>query len=577
MVDTSRSRSGMLGRPSADLRLLMRAEAESVDLAAGENLFAEGDPGDALYCIVSGSLGVYVAGQAGELQLKALIRPGETVGEMALISGEPRSATVTAIRDSSLLRLSQARFNRLLRERPEFMAGLNRILVHRLRASSQGARLQLEPRAVALVPMSAGIDVPAIAERLAKALRADNLRVAIAGADAKDQSGEWFQRLEQEHDHLLFCAALEDADWLRRCCRQADRIVVLADAGGPAVPAFPVDPLRQRAAHQLVDLVLLHPSAAPRPRSTEQWRSAIPASRHFHLRVTEERDWQRIGRVNGGRGVGLVLSGGGARAYAHIGVLQAFREAQIPIDCVGGASMGAIVGAGIALEWTLEELAERVRSAFARSNPLSDFTLPHLGLISGRKVDRLLEHNFGDVDIADLWMPYFCVSSNLTTAQVHVHRSGLLNEALRASVALPGILPPSIRDEGVLVDGAVLNNLPVDIMRHTHRGPIAAVDVSRDLAISPQSLRKEISGGVINRVLSPPIVSILMRSGTVTAEEHNRRQAKSADVAIVPRLGAIELRDWRAFDRAVQAGYEEASRVLAEKADVLLRRRSVTL
>jgi NTE family protein len=154
-----------------------------------------------------------------------------------------------------------------------------------------------------------------------------------------------------------------------------------------------------------------------------------------------------------------------------------------------------------------------------------------------------------------------------------VHRRGKLREALRASVSLPGILPPISHPEGVLVDGGVMDNLPVTTMRTVNQGPVIAVDVTRDLAITPQWLKEIRSASLLSRMLNPPIVSILMRAGTVSNEDRARDQLDAAELVISPPLGGIEIRDWKAFDQAVDIGYRHGASVLAMEADRLLKPR----
>ena len=228
-----------------------------------------------------------------------------------------------------------------------------------------------------------------------------------------------------------------------------------------------------------------------------------------------------------------MLSGGGARAFAHVGVIRALADADIPIDFIGGTSMGGIIGAGLALEWPPEELSRRIDEAFVQKNPLADVTLPLLGMVKGKRVEALLEEHFGNRSIPDLWRPFYCVSSNLTTGTVHVHTRGSIREALRASIALPGILPPKIHKAGLLVDGAVTSNLPIDIMRNQHSGPIVAVDVARERAVGPELLLHHRSLPWYKRIARPPIVSILMRAATISSEEQDRMQASKADPAAV--------------------------------------------
>lgn len=544
---------------------------ESVALPAGHILFHQGEASDGMYLLLAGSLGVYVTGPAEERQLIAIIQPRETVGEMGVLAGIPRTATVMAIRDSELLKLSKARFDRLLKQQPELMAALNRVLVHRLRQVSRGSGAHIEPKTAAILPAAGELPVDPLARKLARLIEADGYSVRIIGAEGAAEESDWFTAIEAAHDHVFLCGEAGSDHWIRRCARQADRIMVVARAGEPAVTALPRDLLQQRADHQLLDLVLIHDTPGARPRDTASWLELLPVNRHFHIRADDSRDWQRLARVVCGRAIGLVLSGGGARAYAHIGALRAIAEAGIEVDFVGGASMGAIIAASLAFGMDCDEIGERVRSAFIAGSPLSDLTLPLISLVKGRKVDRLLRSHFGDIEIPDLWLPFYCASSDLGAGSLCVHRRGRVRDALQASIALPGILPPKIIGDGVLVDGAVLNNLPVDVMRCLHRGPIIAVDVTRDRALKPEMLALTRRRSWFHRLRHPPIVSILMRAGTVSTEAEIAKQAQMADLLIVPQLGEIDIGDWRAFDEAVEIGYRQTSEALSKSMDSLRR------
>lgn len=550
---------------------------ERVKLPAGDTLFRQGSPPDAMYLVVAGSLGVYTFGPSHERQLIAVIEAGETVGEMAVIASTPRSATVIAIRDCVLLKMSKASFDQMQKREPELMSGLNRILVHRLRRISRGQGMRLEPKTVAILPVTNDIAAEPIAHRLATILEQDGFSVRLVGLEDRKRPSGWFDEQEANHDHLILCGDHGHEEWIRLCARQADRIMVAARAGDAVRTDLPGDLLQQRADHQLLDLVVLHDQDASQPQGSARWHELIPMNRLFHIRKSREEDWQRLARVIGGRAVGVVLSGGGARAYAHIGALKAISEYGLSIDFIGGVSMGAIIGAGIARGWSIDELSNNVQRAFVSSNPLSDLTLPLIGLVKGRKVERLLKEYFGALDIADLWLPYYCVSSNLSDGTLCVHRSGLLRDALRASIALPGVLPPKIIGDHVLADGAVLNNLPVDVMRSLHRGPIIAVDVTRDGALRPEMLAISHRSSWMKMLRHPPIISILMRAGTVSSDAEIEKQADYADVVIEPQLGDIDIRNWRAFDQAVTIGYEHTGEALSKSVRALSRRRRKSL
>jgi NTE family protein len=298
----------------------------------------------------------------------------------------------------------------------------------------------------------------------------------------------------------------------------------------------------------------------------EAWIDAWNPARLFHARAGNAADADRLARVLAGQSVGLVLSGGGARAYAHIGAVRAMQERGVPIDFLGGVSMGAIIAAGYAMGWDDPEMEHRIRKAFVETSPLDDMALPLIAMTHGEKVRERLAEHFGDRNIADLWLPFFCVSTNLTRGTYQLHRAGLVREALRASLSLPGVLPPVAMGNDVLVDGAVVKNFPADIMRSIQLGPIVGVDVGRGRSIEasdivrPASIWRWFLSGEWRR--GPPIVSVLMRAATVRAGADSLLAHQAADVLIQPDVDDIEIRDWKAFGPAVAAGHTEAAAVL---------------
>ena len=232
----------------------------------------------------------------------------------------------------------------------------------------------------------------------------------------------------------------------------------------------------------------------------------------------------------------------------------------MPIDFVGGASIGAIIAAGVAMGWGEEEMRLRYRRSFVDSNPVNDYTFPLVALTRGRKVARLLEREYGDVLIEDLRTPFFCLSADLNAARAVEHREGAVWRALRAAVAIPGMIPPVFRGDDVLVDGAAINNLPIDIMHARAPGLVIGCDVSADHRIAPAPL---VNGPPLWKLFSRGgrrinIFQILMRAGMVNSVSGAAAQRSLADVLLKPPLAGIDLLEWRAFDRAIEAGYQYA-------------------
>jgi NTE family protein len=486
---------------------------------------------------------------------------------MSMIAGEPHEHSVYALRDTELLSMSRQGFMTLARSDPRILERITRLIMVRMRQTRKKPGRSSEPRVFGLVATSPTIDLKLRARTLAAALQSMGLRVAIVGDEAVGMPSSYFDELETRNDIVLLLSTIGDTPWFKLTQRHSDRIWLFARADAwPSKPLLPDDPSPARQ-FRLVDVVLLHHGAERAGAGPAEWRQAADAARVFHWNGLDEDDGRRLARIMSGKSVGLVLSGGGARAYAHIGVIKALREASCPIDFVGGASMGAIIGAGVACGWDDAEIDQRIRKAFVESNPLSDYMLPVVSLVKGHKVDARLKEHFGDRRIEELDLPYFAVSTNLTQGTYQVHTQGLLRDALRATISLPGILPPVVSDKQVLVDGAVLNNFPVDVMRDIHRGRIIGVDVAQ----APEALSAEefinppgFFGWTARHGFKnpPPIANLLMRAATVSINPNAHRGL--TDILIAPELKGIELRDWRDYEHAVAAGYEAMKQALSE-------------
>ncbi len=551
----------------APAKALKQAEAgiRNFCLPAGWKLFEIGEPSDTIYFVISGSLGAFRMGADNKLELMGHIRAGEPVGEMSMIAGEPHEHAVYALRDTELIAMSRPGFMELVRSDPVILERLTRVIMVRMRQTRKKSP-RAEPRVFGLVATSPTIDLRLRARTLASALKAMGLRVAVAGEEAAGMPVGYFDELEARNDIVLLVAQIGDTPWFRLTQRQCDRLWLFARADArPSIPLFPEDisPVHQ---FRLVDVVLLHHHGERQAAEPAEWRAAAQSARLFHWRAMDDGDCRRLARVISGRSVGLVMSGGGARAYAHIGAIRALREANCPIDFVGGASMGAIIGAGVALGWPDEEIDRRIRKAFVESNPLSDYRLPVVALVKGHKVDARLQEHFGDQCIEDMTLPFFAVSTNLTQGAFRVHTEGLLRDALRATIALPGILPPIVAENQVLVDGAVLNNFPVDVMRDMHRGRIIGVDVAQ----APEGLSAEeflnppgFFGWTARKGFSspPPIANLLMRAATVSVNPNMHRDL--TDLLVIPELEGIELRDWKDYEPAVEEGRRSMQEALA--------------
>lgn len=535
------------------------SDAEWFCLPGGWTLFREGDAPDGLYVVASGKLAVTTRDEAGRESVLSHILAGETVGEMALLSGAPRSATVVAVRDTELIHLPAVDFDSLFARSPSFAHFISKLLVKRLANSSHRHPALEAPRTVALVPLTRGLDLAELAHRLREALSAMGLRAQVLDRSCAGLDLQWYGNVDEANDVVIYQADAEANPWTRLCIRQSDRVLAVADASGPLPADAPVNALLPRDRPGALELLVVHRGSSSGSPWLEDLIARIGAGFHMHVRLGNRADVERLARLLAGRAVGVVLSGGGARGFAHLGVIAALREAGVPLDMVAGTSMGALIAAGAAVE--REALSEEMRDAFVARNPLTDYTLPIVSIFRGRRTSRLLRERARSLRVGDCWRPFFCTSSNLSSGAVRIHRDGPLWKAVRASLAIPGVLPPVIDRGEVLVDGGVINNLPADVMLAMRRGPVIAVDVCRkgsftasDADLDELPLWKMMLG---RRGGVPNILGLLMRAGTISSEAQVRSLSGKVDLLIEPKLEGIGMLDWHAFDRAVETGYRQ--------------------
>ncbi|WP_028670462.1 patatin-like phospholipase family protein [Saccharospirillum impatiens] len=590
-----------LGEIEPEALALLREQLDWVEIAGGETLMEQGDPGDALYLSVSGRLRAYIKDEAGAPQPVREMGRGQVFGEMSLYTGEPRTATVVAIRDSVLVRLDKIHFDNLLASSHRLSMALTRQIIQRLQTQHIVNPMPL-PVTITLVPVSEGVNPGDMAARLKTQLEQQGsvtlldssiLEAHLAKSDpalhsdSRDRQRRitlFLDQVESDSDFVLLVADDTPSDWTRRCCRHSDEILLLADATqSPALHPIETEclsggSLRTEAAEVLV---LLHPADTRAPRNTRTWLERRPVTDHVHIRPDLERDMARLARIETRTAVGLVLAGGGARGFAHLGVFKALQEAGMEIDYVGGTSMGAVMAALVAADQPIDPTFDICRRSF-QLNPTGDFNwLPMLSLIRGQRLAKIIAQAFKellghDADLEDFWKTYYCVATNYSRAEEHVMRHGPLAKALRASTAIPGALPPILHKGDLLCDGATLNNFPVDIMRKargvgtvigidlsvTARRPLTFDEVPGTWALLRDRLRKRHK----RKYKLPSLASYLMNVSILYSTSRRTQSEQLTDLYFNPPLKKVGLLDWRRFDQAVRQGYDHGKEVLARQA-----------
>ncbi|HET7767801.1 MAG TPA: cyclic nucleotide-binding and patatin-like phospholipase domain-containing protein [Chloroflexota bacterium] len=559
---------------------------EPVSLAGGEPLMLQGDAGDSMYLVVTGRLQAFIDRSPDPDLVLGEIGRGEAVGEMAVITGESRSASVRAIRDTELLRLTSEASNLLVHTQPETVIHLTRSIITRLRG--QALRRADALATIAVIPAGRHAPVIEFTHRLARALSAIGPTLHLTserldhylghGAAQTPHGGAedsriigWLNAQETLYQYVIYEAEDQPSPWTVRSVRQADRVILVGRSGESESLSEVEAHVQQLGLQSLVPsvLVLVHDDGAA-PAGTAGWLAPRQAVRHLHVRAGSASDVARVARTLTGHTVAAALGGGGARGYAHIGILRALEECGVPVDAVGGTSAGSIVSAQYAAGWGYQEMVDRNREYWSHHKPTSDRTLPLVAMLEAKNISRMLVQLFGETRIEDLWLTYFCVTANLTRAAMRVHRDGPVWRAVRASGSVPGVAPPVIDNGDLIVDGGVLNNLPADIMRSIHGGAVIACDVSPrvEMATSlPDTeslsgwhlLRSRLNPWSKNKDQQiPDMLSILTRTAMLASISTAETMKTKSDLYLHPPTDHYGMFEVKAIAEIARTGYEYA-------------------
>lgn len=568
-------------------------EMELKVVPSGIQLINKGDSSDYIYFVVSGRFLAIDEINGTEIPLRDIDR-GEVLGEIGVILETSRAVHVRAIRDSTVGRLSKAVFDQLFAQHPAAVhKATTKMIVDHLIAPSRPHGTTI-PRTITLSPITNAVPVQKIASMLQTALAhrgavlTVNRQLIEEMGGISDQSANYSDEackksivnalndLERSHEHLILVTDDTDTPWTQRCIRQADTILLLADAtADPAITVIEQQIKKIKSDNRIKPhLLLLQPSETTIARNTSAWLTPRECAMHHHLRHDKQSDIKRLARFLTGEAIGLVLGAGGGRGLAHIGVFRAMKELNIPIDFIGGTSVGAFIACQIALGWSPDKILEqskRITGSFAEIP-----TLPLVSLFSGRRACKVTEQAFGDVLIEDLSMKYFSVSCNISHAGMKIHNSGPVVEAVLASNAAPGIYPPYPHEEGLLVDGAALNSLPVDVMAKANPGGIVlAVNVNpKNDARDPIEYDGALSGWSVlfsrlnpfkKSINVPSMVEVLMRVSNIGGTlEQRKNQETYTDLYIEPPLSDFSIVDYKKIEQLAGVGYDY-SKPLLEK------------
>lgn len=561
---------------------LLQSQVGWQHLSNGDILFNWGDAADGMYLVVNGRLRFRTPADGNEEELTGEIGPGDTVGEFALLTDDVRSATVYATRETTVVKITPALFERLVRTYPQFMERMAQVIIRRQQALRPVKPAACTRLTLALVPAGAGADSAGFAHELAAALAPFGRTAALTRYDFEEKFGRsdngpgpartaviaWLSEQETVYDYLILAAEPELTAWTERCIGQSDRVLIVADPHHDPAPGAVEQMAARKEVPVRTELVLWHPPETARPAGTLAWLEPRRLAAHHHLRRGNGADMARLARWLLNRAVALVLSGGAARGFAHAGVLRAMEELDLPIDYVSGTSMGSVIGASIANHLSYEEIM-RQSATHGNAKALFDRTLPLTSLMASKKVTAFTQTVYGDLQIEDLWRPFFCVATNLTTAEAVVYRTGPLWRAVRASLAIPGVFAPVMDDGDVIVDGGVMDNFPVRLTaQHSESAHIIGVNVSPhrdkkryydfDTSISGWRVLFSRINPFRKPLRSPSLVGTLLRTLEINSVHRAKEEEALADLLIYPDVKAFASTAYDQYADIAAVGYETA-------------------
>lgn len=544
---------GALGKLTHEQKQALFAQGQKRAIARGEVIFRTGEPGDTLYLVTRG---VLACSANGDPAVYREARVGQIVGDLAFFSGSDQCETVTALRDGEVLAISRTGYENALKGDPGIAAAFLGLVAERLHRND--ARHERRPggsrRAIAFVRGGHEPVPPAFFERLRSRLAREGY-TTLDHAAISDRFGgrslenptvaEWLDRIEDDASPIFYFGDDTLTDWTNFCVRQADEVVLVTGGDAPRTELTAVEKLVEKLHPQSAcRLVRLHGRRTGVVDGTASWLARTPVFLHHHVSLEDNADIDALIRFLTGRAVGFVAGGGGGHGPAHVGIHRAFREQGGTFDIFMGTSVGAAMLAGFAFLGQHDTLTAGTQDIFVTSRSFKRPTWPRYALLDHKAFDEALARAYGpETRVEDCWKPFFAIATNLSDNRMEVIRSGLLWQAVRASSAIPCLLPPFYTDEGkMLVDGGVMDDAPLAPMQKIKSGPNLVVHFGRASGqrfnVSYASLpgRSKLLAALLNPrgrlPRAPRVLSVLFR--TMLAHQRYELPATPQDLILTP-------------------------------------------
>ena len=556
-------------------------------LSRGDILIAQGDQSDSLYVVARGRFLVHA-----DDRLIAEIKEGEPIGELAFFTGEPRTATVVAGRNSQVLVFDRASYDKVIKQTPQIANDLLAAISARLvKATKKAPTLRPQiPKSVVFMPIGNQSISSAFVEQLQATIggKAGWQVVTLLDAAETEHDDEaaldhWLQGVQEKSENVVIIVdnPTENLPWYKAAIANGDNVFLVGKMVS-SVDDFPAVTGLERnifadTLQANTQLVVVRDNHAEPIKNTKLLLAERPVALHHHVALDRAEDFERLSRFVRGKAIGLVMSGGGAFGTAHLGAIKAMQEQGYVFDMVGGTSIGAAMASVLALGMETSDAIEKCEQIFLKSKTMNRMTVPIYSFIDSVALDEQLKQHIGQVDIEDAPLNFFSVATSLSSNDVSVIRTGPLWKAVRASTSLPGVFPPLVTDDGeVLIDGGLLDNVPIDVMRHLKVGPnvvfnfkqlkdwrvkTAYEDLPGRWPLLAQTLRLSRK----KRPRFPRIASILTRSMIVSARRLMDQTDTTGDVVIdLLPLQGMGFLEWKKGRRQFDVAYKDMAEKLAE-------------
>jgi NTE family protein len=565
----------LFGELDEELLTQILNKGKALEMDTGNFLFHQGDRDNSLYIVLSGRFRALAEQSDGILHALGDIGEGEPIGEFALFMAEPRSASVVAIRKSVVLKLTESQYLEIVASNPAFSTKLTRFVVNRLRRNSLQKHLEVSAKNIAVINLQSDNDITEYTE--AVKAQFESLDVSIQILDHESHANLELQAMYdtlEKHEGLNFLVSSEDhLEWSRQCIIYADLVVIAtdfyADSGLRDIERK-LDLYSNNILNKKIYLLLLHPEDAKFPENTRRWFENRKVDLHVHYRKNHGPDIRRFARILANKAIGLVLGGGGAKGFAHLGAIKALYDAGLEIDFLGGTSAGALYGmTGSYSDFDKEKIDFYCKESAESKLTSNDYTIPLISIMSGKKMTDYVKKMMGDTYLEDFWVSSYCVSTNYSNSTIKIHERGLAWKQIAASIAIPGIYPPVVIENQLHVDGGVVDNLPIETMFKYPVKHIIAISLSQlktqevDFEETPtasQLIWSRVRGKKKYRL--PGISSILVNSLTLNSRQKQEMTKSGVDIYIEMDLKGIGMLDDTKWRQIVQKGYDQMKAAL---------------